>query len=100
MGKELVLRSYKKYFFGITSTGGNSQTTWHRMKGFTTGTASANTNVGLMGESFKYCAPIAGALKYSVEDTAVAIGLMANAGIKGSRAGKLLQKRRRERSFL
>lgn len=43
MGKELVLRSYKKYFFGITSTGGNSQTTWHRMKGFTTGTTNANT---------------------------------------------------------
>lgn len=53
--------------------------------------ASANTNVGLMGESFKYCAPIAGALKYSVEDTAVAIGLMANAGIKGSQAGTAMR---------
>lgn len=49
--------------------------------------ARANTNVGLMGETFKYCAPLAGALGYSVEDVAVGIGLMANAGIKGSAAG-------------
>lgn len=53
--------------------------------------AGANTNVGLMGETFKYAAPIAGALGYSVEDTAVAIGLMANAGIKGSQAGTALR---------
>ena len=45
--------------------------------------SSSNTNVGLMGETFKYVAPIAGAMKYSIEDTATAIGLMANAGIKG-----------------
>lgn len=44
-----------------------------------------------MGETFKYAAPIAGALGYSVEDTAVAIGLMANAGIKGSQAGTTLR---------
>ena len=45
--------------------------------------SSSNTNVGMMGETFKYVAPIAGAMKYSIEDTATAIGLMANAGIKG-----------------
>lgn len=44
--------------------------------------SNANTNVSLMGETFKYVAPVAGALGYSAEDTAVAIGLMANAGIK------------------
>lgn len=53
--------------------------------------SSANTNVGMMGDTFKYAAPIAGALKYSVEDAATAIGLMANAGIKGEQAGTTLR---------
>ena len=53
--------------------------------------SNANTNVSLMGETFKYVAPVAGALGYSAEDTAVAIGLMANAGIKGSQAGTVLR---------
>lgn len=53
--------------------------------------SKSNTNVGLMGETFKYVAPVAGALGYSVEDTAVAIGLMANSGIKGSQAGTALR---------
>ena len=53
--------------------------------------SSSNTNVALMGETFKYAAPVAGALKYSIEDTAVAIGLMANAGIKGEQAGTALR---------
>lgn len=53
--------------------------------------ANANTNVGMMGETFKYAAPVAGALGYSVEDVAVAIGLMANSGIKASQAGTTLR---------
>lgn len=53
--------------------------------------SSANTNVSMMGETFKYAAPIAGTLGYSVEDTALAIGLMANNGIKGSQAGTALR---------
>lgn len=53
--------------------------------------ANANTNVELMGESFKYAAPIAGSLGYSVEDVAVALGLMANSGIKGTMAGTSLR---------
>ena len=53
--------------------------------------SNSNTNVGLMGATFKYVAPIAGSMKYSVEDTAVAIGLMANAGIKGEQAGTALR---------
>lgn len=48
---------------------------------------STNTDVAMLGESFQYVAPVAGALKYSVEDTAVALGLMANSGIKASQAG-------------
>lgn len=46
--------------------------------------SNANTNVAMLGESFKYCAPIAGALGFSCEDTAEALGLMANAGIKST----------------
>lgn len=53
--------------------------------------SNSNTNVGLMGETFKYVAPLAGSMGYSIEDTAVAIGLMANAGIKGSQAGTALR---------
>lgn len=53
--------------------------------------SNANTNVSMMGETFKYCAPIAGALGFSAEDTAEAIGLMANAGIKSSQAGTALR---------
>ena len=52
---------------------------------------NANTNVSMMGETFKYAAPVAGALGYSVEDVATAVGLMANAGIKGSQAGTALR---------
>ena len=54
--------------------------------------SNANTNVSMMmGETFKYCAPIAGALGFSAEDTAEAIGLMVNAGIKSSQAGTSLR---------
>lgn len=53
--------------------------------------SNANTNVEMMGETFKYAAPVVGTLGYSMEDTAVAIGLMANAGIKGSQAGTALR---------
>lgn len=53
--------------------------------------ASANTNVSMMGETFKYAAPVMGAMGYSAEDTALAIGLMGNAGIKASNAGTALR---------
>lgn len=53
--------------------------------------SNANTNVSMMGETFKYAAPIAGALGFSIEDTAEAIGLMANSGIKASQAGTSLR---------
>lgn len=53
--------------------------------------SNANTNVSMMGATFKYVAPVAGALGYSVEDMGVAIGLMANAGIKGEIAGTQLR---------
>lgn len=53
--------------------------------------SSANTNVSILGESFKYAAPICGTMGYKAEDAAVALGLMANAGIKGSQAGTTLK---------
>ncbi len=53
--------------------------------------SNSNTNVALLGESFKYVAPLFGALGYSAEDAALALGLMANAGIKGSQAGTSLK---------
>jgi len=53
--------------------------------------SNANTNVGMMGETFKYVAPVAGSLGYSLEDTATMIGVMANSGIKASNAGTALR---------
>lgn len=53
--------------------------------------SNANTNVSMLGESFKYVAPVAGALGYSAEDTAIALGLMANSGIKASQGGTALR---------
>lgn len=53
--------------------------------------SNANTNVSMLGESFKYVAPLAGSMGYSVEDTALALGLMANSGIKASNAGTALR---------
>lgn len=53
--------------------------------------ANANTNVSMLGESFKYVAPVAGSLGYTAEDTSIALGLMANSGIKASQAGTALR---------
>lgn len=53
--------------------------------------SNANTNVEMMGATFQYAAPLVGALGYNMEDTAVAIGLMANSGIKGEKAGTALR---------
>ena len=52
---------------------------------------ASNTSVSLMGETFKFVAPVAGALGYSIEDTSTAIGIMANSGIKASQAGTALR---------
>lgn len=53
--------------------------------------SNANTNVSMMGDTFKYVAPVAGSLGFNAKDTAIAIGLMANSGIKGSQAGTALR---------
>lgn len=53
--------------------------------------SNSNTNVGKMGYTFKYVAPLAGSLGYSIQDTAIAVGAMADAGIKGEQAGTSLR---------
>lgn len=52
---------------------------------------NANTNVSMMGETFKVVAPLAGSLGYDVEDVAIATGILANSGVKASEAGTLLR---------
>ncbi|MBQ1433283.1 MAG: phage tail tape measure protein [Ruminococcus sp.] len=53
--------------------------------------SNANTNVEMMGETFKFVAPLAGAMGYSMEDMSTAVGLMANSGIKATQAGTSLR---------
>ena len=52
---------------------------------------NSNTNVEMMGETFKFAAPLAAALGYNMEDVAVATGIMANSGIKATMAGTSLR---------
>ena len=75
----------------LTAFGLSASDSGHFADVLAAASSNANTNVSLMGETFKYAAPIAGALGFSVEDTAQAIGLMANAGIKASQGGTALR---------
>ncbi len=75
----------------LTAFGLSAKDSGHFADILAAASSNANTNVSMMGETFKYCAPIAGALGLSAEDTAEAIGLMANAGIKSSQAGTALR---------
>lgn len=75
----------------LTAFGLSAKDSGHFADVLAKASSSANTNVSMLGESFKYVAPVAGSLGYSAEDTAIALGLMANAGIKGSQAGTALR---------
>ena len=75
----------------LTAFGLSAKDSGHFADVLAAASSNANTNVSMMGETFKYCAPIAGSLGFSVEDTAEAIGLMANAGIKSTQAGTSLR---------
>jgi len=75
----------------LTAFGLSAKDSGHFADILAAASSNANTNVSMMGETFKYCAPIAGALGFSAEDTAEAIGLMANAGIKSTQAGTSLR---------
>lgn len=52
--------------------------------------ANSNTTVEGLGEAMKYAAPTADAFGMSLQDTAAAMGVLANAGIKGSQGGTTL----------
>lgn len=75
----------------LTAMGYGAQDAGHLADVMATAASNANTNVEMMGATFQYAAPLVGALGYSMEDTALAIGLMANAGIKGEKAGTALR---------
>lgn len=75
----------------LTAFGMSAKDSGHFADIMAVASSNANTNVSLMGETFKYVAPVAGTLSFSAEDTAVAIGLMASASIKGSQAGTALR---------
>lgn len=75
----------------ITAFGLQAKDSGHFADVLAKASSSANTNVSMLGESFKYVAPLAGAMNYSVEDVSLALGLMANASVKGSMAGTSLK---------
>ncbi len=76
----------------LTAFGLSAQDSAHFADILAAASSNANTNVGMLGESFKYAAPVAGAMGYSAEDVSVALGLMANAGIKASQGGTALRR--------
>lgn len=75
----------------LTAFGMKASDTAHFSDVLAAAATNSNTSVSVMGETFKNSAALAGALKYSIEDVGVAVGLMANAGIKGSNAGTALK---------
>lgn len=75
----------------LTAFGLTAQDSAHFADILAQASSNANTNVSMMGETFKYVAPVAGAMGYSAEDVAIAVGLMANSGIKASQAGTSLR---------
>ncbi|MDE6834221.1 MAG: phage tail tape measure protein, partial [Ruminococcus sp.] len=75
----------------LTALGYQAQDAGHFADVLVAASSNANTNVSMMGESFKYVAPVAGSMGASAEDLAIALGLMANSGIKASQAGNSLK---------
>ena len=75
----------------LTAFGLSAKDSGHFVDILAAAASNSNTTVSMLGEAFKYAAPVAGALGYTVEDVAVAMGLMANNGIKGSTAGTTLR---------
>lgn len=76
---------------GITAFGMNASDTSHFADVLAQASANANTNIGMLGESFKYVGSLAGTMGYNVEDTSIALGLMANAGVKAGQGGTTLK---------
>ena len=75
----------------LTAFGLTAADTAHFSDVLAAAATNSNTSVAVMGETFKNSASVAGALGYSINDVAIAVGLMANSGTKGSRAGTALR---------
>ena len=75
----------------LTAFGLKAEDTTHFADVLAATATNSNTSVEIMGETFKNCASVAGALGYSIEDVSAAVGLMANAGVKGTIAGTALK---------
>lgn len=75
----------------ITAFGLKAEDVGHFSDVLAAASANANTNVSMLGESFKYVAPLAGTMGYTIDETAEALGIMANSGIKASTAGTSLR---------
>lgn len=75
----------------LTAFGNSAEDAGHFADVLAAASSNSNTTVSMMGEAFKYVAPLAGSLGYSVDDIAVALGLMANSGVKASTAGTSLR---------
>lgn len=92
---DIVTDAMTAFGYTIDKVGGDTQKftemTTHFTDVLAAVSSNANTNVSMLGESFKYVGSIAGSLGYSIEDTAVALGIMANSGIKSSQAGTSLR---------
>lgn len=89
-GEELALTS-DIVTDALTAFGLSAKDSGHFADVLAAASSNANTNVAMLGESFQYAAPVAGSLGISAEDTSIALGLMANAGIKASSAGTALR---------
>lgn len=76
---------------GLTAFGLTAADSAHFADVLAVAMSSSNTTVAGLGEAFKYVGPVAGSLEYSIEDISLALGLMANASIKGSQAGTSLR---------
>ena len=76
---------------GLTAFGRSAEDSTEFVNALAAASANSNTNVDLLGESFKYVAPVAGGFGYTIQDTTLALGLMASAGVKGTQAGTSLR---------
>lgn len=76
---------------GLTAMGLTAKDAAHFADVMAVTMSKSNTDVNQLGEAFKYVAPLAGAMGYSIEDLNLALGLMANSGIKASQAGTTLR---------
>ena len=76
----------------LTAMGLTAKDTNHFVDVLAQASANSNTSVGQMGEAFKYLATTGGVLDYTIDDVALALGLLANNGIKAGQAGTSMRR--------